>query len=67
MNDPSFLTPEMLASLINNGLGGLAIVLLLQVNARLGRIASIASDHERRLQTLERRAGVESPAQLPLL
>lgn len=53
-----FITPELFASLINNGLGGLAIVLLFQVNARLARIVGIISDHETRITILERRGGI---------
>jgi hypothetical protein len=52
-----FLTPEMFASLVNNGLGGVAVVLLFQVNARLSRIVGIIADHETRLTILERRNG----------
>lgn len=53
MVEPTFLTPEMLASLVNNGLGGVAVVLLFQVNARVARIVSIISDHETRIARLE--------------
>ena len=52
-----FLTPEMFASLVNNGLGGVAVLLLFQVNARLARIVGIISDHETRITLLERRGG----------
>ena len=51
--DAHFLTPEMFASLVNNGLGGLAVLMLWQVNARLARIMSIISDHEVRISKLE--------------
>lgn len=61
------LTPEMLSLLLNNGLGGVAVVLLFQVNARLGRLASVAVDHERRLLVVERRAGIEPTVNLPSL
>jgi hypothetical protein len=54
-----FLTPEMFASLVNNGLGGLAVVLLFQVNARIARLVAIISDHEIRITILERRSGIE--------
>lgn len=57
--DVHFLTPELFASLINNGLGGLAIVLLYQVNARLSRIVGIITDHESRISNLERRGGID--------
>lgn len=57
--DAHLLTPELFASLINNGLGGLAIVLLFQVNARLTRIVGIITDHETRITNLERRSGIE--------
>jgi hypothetical protein len=60
MTDTAFLTPEMFAMLVNNGLGGIAVILLFHVNARLGRLANIADDHERRLRALERRAGVDT-------
>lgn len=56
--------------LVNNGLGGIAVILLFHVNARLGRIANAANDHERRLRALEKRAGVDSPTptvNLPML
>jgi hypothetical protein len=59
VTDPSFLTPEMFASLVNNGLGGVAVILLFQVNARMGRIVAIISDHETRISILERRNGIE--------
>ena len=58
MADPAFLTPEMFAMLVNNGLGGVAVVLLFQVNARLARIVGIISDHETRISLLERRSGI---------
>ena len=58
MPDPHFLTPEMFAALINNGLGGVAVVLLFQVNVRLARIVGIISDHETRITILERRGGI---------
>lgn len=57
--DAHFLTPELFASLVNNGLGGLAIVLLFQVNARLTRIVGIITDHETRISNLERRNGID--------
>lgn len=48
-----FLTPEMFALLINNGLGGIAVIMLFHVNSRLARIVAIISDHEVRISKLE--------------
>lgn len=48
-----FLTPEMFALLVNNGLGGVAVIMLFHVNSRLARIVSIISDHEVRISKLE--------------
>lgn len=48
------LTPEMLVALLNNGLGGLAIVLLLRVNQQLAQMTKTDDDHEMRLGKLEK-------------
>ena len=48
-----FFTPELFASLVNNGLGGIAVLMLFQVNSRLARIVSIISEHEARISKLE--------------
>ena len=51
--EATMLTPEMFALLVNNGLGGVAVIMLFQVNSRLARIVSIISDHEVRISKLE--------------
>ena len=60
MTDPAFLTPEMFAMLVNNGLGGIAVILLFRVNSQLAQMTRVDDDHERRLRTLERRSGIEA-------
>lgn len=63
MPDPSFLTPEMFSMLVNNGLGGLSLILLFQVNARLGRLSSVANQHNQRIAALEKKCGLDTPPQ----
>ena len=49
------LTPEMIATLVNNGLGGVAIIMLFNVSNKISRITERQRDHETRLRTIERR------------
>ena len=53
MSDAAFLTPEMLAMLINNGLGGVAVILLFRVNQHLAEMLRTDESHERRIASLE--------------
>lgn len=57
MNE-NFLTPEMFSMLVNNGMGGVALILLWQVNQRLSRVINVMQDHERRISGLENKNGI---------
>ena len=53
MPDSSFLTPEMFAMLVNNGLGGVAVVLLFRVNQQIAQMIATDANHELRLKMVE--------------